>query len=149
MYGSNFFQNYVAGILNDYKRWQPLYLTIPIGFNGSTANERVTVYTPQVDADALVFGFNVDFSNASVTVKISDTASGYVWNVFQSPIGGNPEGSPITAIAGIQTQVMPVLPLVCPYWLSKQSKLQLDFRNSATSLTTGGNITAIGLKLLK
>lgn len=135
-----YFNDYVNGILKKYARFLPLQLTTPIGFDGSTASQRLTVFTPQIDADALLFAANVDFSNAFVTVRITDSATGYVWN----PINA----TPIVAIAGIQTQVMPLLSLVAPFFLSRQSKLQMDFVNSPTSLTTNGNITWVGLKLL-
>jgi hypothetical protein len=141
-----YFQNYVDNVLKQYQRHQPLLVSVAIGFPG-VASERVTVFTPQIDADALLFGVNVDFSNANVTLKITDTQSGYVWNTLQSNAGTTISGTPITAIAGIQTQVTPVLPLVCPFLLSRQSKLQFDFQNSASSPTTGGNITFTGIKL--
>jgi hypothetical protein len=144
MYGMTFaayFQKFVESILSQYSRYLPLKLTTSIGFDGTTASQRVTVFTPQIDADALLFGANVDFSNTAVTAKITDTASGYVWN----PVSA----TPIVAIAGVTTQVSPILPLVCPFFLSRQSKLQMDFVNSPTSLTTGGNITWDGLKLIK
>ena len=148
MYQStNFFQRYIDEVLKNYARWQPILVSVAIGFDGATANQRLTVFTPQIDADALLFGANVDFSNANVTLKITDTQTGYVWNALQSNAGSTIEGTPITAIAGIQTQVQPVLPLICPFFLSRQSKLQFDFKNSATSLTTGGNITWTGIKL--
>lgn len=143
----SYFQKYVDEILASYKRWQPIYLTTPIGFNGSTASERLTVFTPQVDADCLLFSANVDFNNPNVLLRVTDTQSGYVWNVLQSNAGTTAQGSPITALAGIQTQVTPLLPLPVPFFLSRQSKLQLDFQNSATSLTTNGNITWAGVKL--
>lgn len=144
MYGTTFaayFQKFVEGIIGQYARYLPLKLTTAIGFDGATASQRLTVFTPQIDADALLFGANVDFSNANVTVKITDTASGYVWNPV-SP-------SPIVAVAGVTTQVSPILGLVCPFFLSRQSKLQMDFTNSAAALTTDGNITWDGIKLLK
>lgn len=143
-----YFQDYVNKILGQYTRWHPLELSSAIGFNGSTASERITIYTPQCDADALIFGANVDFSNANVQLKITDSQTGYVWNILQGNGAATIDGTPIAALAGIQTQVQPILPLICPYFLSRQSKLQMDFRNSATSLTTGGNITWVGLKLL-
>lgn len=144
MYGMTFaayFQDFVKTIISQYRQYLPLKLTTSIGFDGSTASQRLTVFTPQIDADALLFGANVDFSNTSVTVKITDTATGYVWNPVTA--------TPIVAIAGVTTQVSPILPVVCPFFLSRQSKLQMDFTNSASSLTTGGNITWDGLKLIK
>lgn len=141
-----YFQNYIDNTLKQYPRFQPLLISVAIGFPG-VASERVTVFTPQIDADALIFGANVDFSNANVVLRITDTQSGYVWNALQSNAGTTISGTPITAIAGIQTQVMPVLPFVCPFFLSRQSKLQLDWQNSASAMTTGGNITFTGVKL--
>ena len=144
-----YFQAYVDAILKKYSRWEPLFLTIPIGFDGSTASQKVTVFTPQVDADALLFSANVDFHNSGVLLRITDTQSGYVWNVLQSNAGATVAGTPISAIAGVQTQVMPMLALTCPFFLSRQSKLQHDFTNSASSLTTSGNISWAGIKLFQ
>lgn len=144
-----YFTEYVATILKKYKTWQPLYLTTLIGFDGSTASERVTCFTPQVDSDAIIFGAHTNFSNAQVNVRITDTGSGYVWNILQAATGGTTSGTPVTALAGASTQVSPVLPMVCPYFLSRQSKLQMDFTNSATSVAAAtSSITWVGIKLL-
>jgi len=144
----NLFSEFVRTVLAKYKSWQPLYLSTLIGFDGTTASQRVTCFTPQVDSDALIFSANVNFSNPQVTVKITDTATGYAWNVIQAATGSTTNGSSITAVAGSGSQVMPVLPLSCPFFLSRQSKLQMDFVNSATSLTASdATITWIGLKL--
>lgn len=143
MYGTTFaayFQQKVLEIISQYSKYMPLKLTTFIGFSGA-ASQQLSVFTPQVDADALLFGANVDFSNTAVTVKITDTASGYIWNPVTA--------SPIVAVAGVTTQVSPILPLICPFFLARQSKLQMDFTNSAAAPTTGGNITWDGLKLIK
>jgi len=133
------FSDFVKGILSKYTRYLELDLSTPIGFPGTTASERRTVFTPPIDADALLFGGNVDFTNSDVTVKITDTATGYVWN---------PQNfTPVHAIFGISSQVTPVLPLVCPFFLSRQSKLQMEFVNSAASLTTNGTATWKGIRL--
>lgn len=142
-YGTTFaayFQEYVQRILSQYTKFSPLKLTTFIGFSG-VASQQVSVFTPQVDADAFLFGANVDFSNAGVTLKITDTASGYIWNPVTA--------TPIVAVAGVTTQVSPILPMICPTLLSRQSKLQMDFTNSPAGPTTGGNITWDGLKLIK
>lgn len=144
----NLFSEFVRTVLARYKSWQPLYLSTLIGFDGTTASQRVTCFTPQVDSDALIFSANVNFSNPQVSVKITDTATGYSWNVIQAATGSTTNGSSITAVAGSGSQVMPVLPLSCPFFLSRQSKLQMDFVNSATSPTASdATITWIGLKL--
>jgi hypothetical protein len=141
------FTDWVKNIINKYRDFKPQYLTTAIGFT-AVASEMRPVFSPAIDADCLIFGFNVDFSNAGVTLKITDTSSGYVWNVLQPTVGQAIQGSPIVAIAGITTQVMPVLRLICPFFLSRQSKLQYDFQNSAAGPTTGGNISAVAIKLL-
>lgn len=144
----NLFSEYVRTILAKYKTNQPLYLSSLIGFDGTTASQRVTCFTPSIDADALIFSANVNFSNPQVQVKITDTASGYSWNVIQAATGTTVNGSSITALAGSGSQVMPLLPLTCPFFLSKQSKLQMDFVNSATSLTgSDATLTWVGIKL--
>ena len=144
----NLFSEYVRTILAKYKAHQPLYLSSLIGFDGTTASQRVTCFTPSIDADALIFSANVNFSNPQVQVKITDTASGYSWNVVQAATGSTVNGSSITALAGSGSQVMPLLPLTCPFFLSKQSKLQMDFVNSATSLTASdATLTWVGIKL--
>jgi hypothetical protein len=144
----NLFSEYVRTILAKYKTNQPLYLSSLIGFDGTTASQRVTCFTPSIDADALIFSANVNFSNPQVQVKITDTASGYSWNVVQAATGTTVNGSSITALAGSGSQVMPLLPLTCPFFLSKQSKLQMDFVNSATSLTgSDATLTWVGVKL--
>lgn len=152
MYGlyANFFADYVKGILSQYSSWIPLYLTTLIGFDGVTASQRVTCYTPAVDSDALLFGGHVNFSNAGVGVKITDSGSGYSWNVLQSVTGATTSGTPITALAGVQTEVMPILALTCPYFLGRQSKLQMDFVNGSASIAAStSSITWVGLKLIK
>ena len=147
-FGSGLFAQYVQTILARYKSWQPLYLSTLIGFDGVTASQRVTCFTPQVDSDALIFSANVNFSNPQVALKITDTATGYSWNILQSATGATINGSSVTAVAGSGSQVMPLLPLACPFFLSRQSKLQMDFVNSAVSLTgSDGTITWAGLKL--
>lgn len=144
---SLFFYEYVQGILKKYAQFKPLWETSAIGFAG-VASETATPQTPPVDADCLIFGFNVDFSNTGVLVTIRDTSSGYEFMVLQNTGATQALGTPIVAVAGITTQVTPVLPLICPFWMGRQSRLQYNFRNSAAGPTTGGNITAVGIKLL-
>jgi len=144
---SLFYYEYVQGILKKYAQFKPLWETSAIGFAG-VASELATPQTPPVDADCLIFGFNVDFSNSGVLVTIKDTSSGYEFMVLQSVGSTQALGTPIVAVAGITTQVTPVLPLICPFWMGRQSRLQYTFRNATSGQITGGNITAVGIKLL-
>lgn len=148
MFGySLLFQDYVEGILKKYAQYKSHWLTTAIGFAG-VASENAIVYTPPVDADFMIFGFNVDFSNTGVLVSLQDTSTGYEFMTLQSTGTTALVGTPIVAVAGITTQVMPVLSLICPFWLPRQSKIKYSFRNSASGQTTGGNISAVGVKLL-
>jgi len=144
-----YFADYVKGILSKYSQFLPLELTTLIGFDGATASQRVTCFTPVVDSDAILFGAHTNFSNSAVTVRITDSGSGFSWNILQSTPGTTLAGTPITAIAGVQTEVMPVLPLIVPYFLNRQSRLQMDFTNSAAALAAStSSITWRALKLI-
>lgn len=136
---------YVQKILSNYEEWAPLESTATIGFNGSTASQKISVDTPEVDCDSLIFGGYVDFSNASATVRISSISPKYEWmsNNDQTPVD-----TPVPAIFGVLTQVEPVRPLILPVFLYRLGKLVMQFTNSATSLTTGGTVTWRGLRLL-
>lgn len=150
MYGNflAYFDDYVNSILKKYKQYQPVYLTSPIGFDGATASQRVTCFSAQIDNDALLFGAHLNFSQL-VNVKITDTATGYSWNVLQNVTGNTAPGTPAQAIGGVQSEVTPVLPLICPFFLSRNSKLQMDFVNSAASLAAStASITWVGVRLL-
>lgn len=144
---SLFFYDYVQGILKKYSQFKPLWEISAIGFAG-VASENAVVSSPPVENDCLIFGFNVDFSNAGVLVSIKDTSTGYDFMVLQSTNTTQALGAPIVAVAGVTTQVTPVLPMICPFWIGRQSRLQYTFRNSASGQTTGGNITAVGIRLL-
>jgi hypothetical protein len=58
-----------------------------------------------------------------------------------------PLDTPINAVAGIFSQASPILQLVQPFFLKKQSRLEMQFTNSPAAPTTGGLITARGLRL--
>jgi hypothetical protein len=129
--------DYAKSIISSYHITRPVTLTTSIGFTGA-ASERVTVYTPKLDSPVLLLDVNVDFSNSSVLVKITDSGSGYSWNAVNTPI---------QALAGTSGSYLPVLPLPIEYLLKEQTTLQMDFINSSLSPTTGGNITWRGIRL--
>jgi hypothetical protein len=133
------FSQYALDIIKQYRQKVPILLKVSIGFTGVVNEQPGLVYTPEVgDGDILLLDANVDFSNSGVLVQVADS-NGYFWSK---------ERVPISAVAGFQTQVTPCLPLPIEYLLLKKHTLQLDFRNSPSSATTGGNITFRGIKLL-
>lgn len=140
-----FFNKYTLDILARYRTHIELIDSVPIGFT-ATANERpAPCYTSQIDTDALFFAANVDFSNAGVLIRIQSVSPQYQWMANNN---STPQDTPIGAVAGMLTQVMPVLPLVQPFFLKAQGRLQMQFTNSAASATDDGIITWRMLKLV-
>jgi hypothetical protein len=140
-----YISKYTQQILDRYENHLSLYDPVPIGFTGTASETLSPVFTHEVSADILIFGFNVDFTNANVAVDIQSRSPQYKWNVNNN---ANPQYVPIGAIAGVSAQVLPVLPLVQPFFIKANGVLQFTFKNSAAAATTGGTITAIGLKLV-
>jgi hypothetical protein len=132
-------------ILDRYHTHLELIDTVPIGFTGVANEKPANVYSNEVDADSLLFAFNVDFTNTAVQVWIRSLSPQYDW---MANVQANPAFTPIGAIAGISSQVMPVLPLVMPFFLKANGKLEFRFINAATSPITGGNVTLRRLKLV-
>lgn len=93
----------------------------------------------------LIFGATVNFSNAGVLVRIKSVSPQYDWMADISP---TQQDTPVNAIAGVFSQALPVLPLVQPFFLMKQGKIQMQFTNSATGPITGGLWTWRGLRLV-
>ncbi len=130
-----FFTKYVYRILDCYQTHLELIDTISIGFTG-VANERLApVFTNEVSDDVLYFAATVDFSNAQVRVRIRSVSPQYEWMSNDDP---TPVDTPVNAIAGVSTQALPVLPLVQPFFVKRQGRLQMQFTNAATNPVTGG-----------
>lgn len=136
----------VQKVLSRYEDFVIIESTVSIGFNGSTASQPMTVYTPEVDADVLYATAHRDFTNEFVVVRVSSTSPQYQWMADQS---NPPVDTPVGAIFGYSTYVTPKLPFCTPYFVEANSKLQFKFVNSPTSLTTGGKVTLEGVKLLR
>ncbi len=126
-------------------RWHyELPLSQNIGWNGATASERQPITFPEVSDDILIYAGGVNFSNANALVRIKATNPNYEW------MGNNdatPIETPVHQIFGIATAVMPLIPLIQPFWLGANGTIQATFINSAASLTTGGTATLRALRL--
>ncbi len=129
------FSKYSYQILDRYKSHLVLFDSFAIGFTG-TANERLApIYTDALDSDLLFFAAHVNFANANALVRIQTQSPQYNWMANQT---GTPQDTPISAVAGISTQALPMLPLIVPFFVAAQGRLQHIFTNSAASPTTGG-----------
>ncbi len=142
-----YYNPFTIKILEKYGNWLELPDPVPIGFTGVAAQRVAPVYTNEVDADSLIWGFNVDFlaTQFDVQVWIRSVSPQYDWVANTQ---ATPQFVPIGAIAGINTQVMPVLPLIMPFFQKANGKLEFKFINSTAVPITGGVITARRLKLV-
>jgi hypothetical protein len=141
-----YFNKFTEKILACYGNWLELPDSIPIGFTGVASQVPAPINSNEVDTDSLIFAFGVNFDSPNdVLIRIRSISPQYEWmaNTQQTP-----QDTPLTAIAGNSTQVMPLLPLVMPFFLKANGKLEMKFTNSATSPVTGGIITLRRLKLV-
>jgi hypothetical protein len=141
-----FFTKYVYSILDHYQTHLELIDTIPIGFTGTGSERPAPVFTNEVSEDVLYFAAAVNFSNAAVLVRIRSISPQYEW---MSNDDATPQDTPVNALAGIFSQNMPVLPLVQPFFIKKQGRLQMQFTNAPGGSTpiTGGLWTWRALRL--
>lgn len=139
------FNKYVERILDRYKTHLELIDTVPIGFDGVAGRKPAPVFTSQISADILLFAAFVDFTASDVLIRVQSRSPQYQWMANNN---SSPQDTPIGAVAGISTQVMPVLPLIQPFFLLSNGQLQMQFTNSTTAPVTGGSITWRGLKLV-
>lgn len=140
-----YFTKYTERILDQYRTHLELIDSVPIGFTGVASQRPAPVYTSEVDADTLWFAANVDFTNTGVLIRIQSISPQYQWMANNN---STPQDTPINAVAGLSSQVMPVLPLISPFFLKRNGRLQMQFTNAASSPVTGGIITWRVLKLV-
>lgn len=139
------FNDYVKRILDRYRTHLELIDSIPINFTG-TANEKpAPCFTNSVDSDVLYFGGAVNFTNGNVLCRIRSQSPQYEWMTNNT---GTPQDTPVGAVFGLSTQNMPILPLIMPFFVNANGRLQMQFTNAATSAVTGGIVTWRALKLV-
>jgi|SRR5215470_5890915 len=143
-----FFTKYVYQILDRYMTHLELIDTIPIGFTGVASERPAPVFTNQISEDVLYFAAAIDFLNPAVLIRIRSVSPQYEWMSNDDPL---PQDTPINAIAGFTSQVMPILPLVQPFFLKAQGRLQMSFTNSPANAVNapvvGGLLTWRALRL--
>src|SRR5262245_57592012 len=130
-----FFTNFVNYILGFYRTHLELIDTVPIGFAGVAGERPPPVFTNDISEDSLYFAAAVNFSNAEVLVRIRSITPQYEWMADSSP---TPQDTPVNAIAGVFSQALPVLPLITPFFVKKQGRLQHQFTNATSGPITGG-----------
>lgn len=129
-----FFTKYIYHILDHYRTHLELIDTIPIGFTGVASERPAPVFTNEVSEDILYFAAAVNFSDAGVLVRIRSISPQYEWMADDAAI---PQDTPVNAIAGVFSQALPILPLVSPFFVKRQGRLQMQFTNSAAAITGG------------
>jgi hypothetical protein len=139
-----FFTRYTYQILDKYRTHLELVDTIPIGFTGVAGEKPAAVFTNEISEDMLYFAAAVNFSNADVRIRIRSISPQYEWMANDDP---TPVDTPVNALAGVFSQNMPVLPLVVPFFVEKNGRLQMQFTNAAAAPITGGLWTWRALRL--
>lgn len=139
------FSNKTNEILSKYRSHLEIVDSLPIGFTGAASERPALIESDEVSADVLWFALGVDFDVSDVLVNITSRTPQYNWMLSSR---STPQLTPIGAVAGNSSQVMPLLPLIQPFFVEANGVLQFQFQNSATAAVTGGIITLRGLKLV-
>jgi hypothetical protein len=140
-----YFNKYTERILDKYKNHIELIDSIAIGFTGAASERLAPIYTSEVNTDTLFFAAAVNFANPDALVRIKAISPQYEWMANNDP---TPQDTPINAIAGVSTQALPILPIITPFFVKANGRLQMIFTNSANNPTTGGVWTWRRLKLI-
>lgn len=108
--------------------------TVQIPFTGVASERPPATVTSEVSEDIILFGAQVNFSNAGVLVNIRSITPNYKWTAPSEDVP--PQDTPVNAIAGIFSQASPILQLVQPFFLKKQGRLEMQFTNAAAGPET-------------
>jgi hypothetical protein len=144
-----FFTKYIYQILDRYQEHLPLVDTIPINFTGVATQRVPSVFSNSNSDDALYFAASVDLSASQASealVRIKSVSPNYEWMANDDD---NPQDTPVAAIAGVQGTAMPFIPLIQPFFIQKQGRLQMQFTNATADPVTGGLWTWHALRLTK
>lgn len=136
---------YTKHILSQYREHLEFIDSLQIGFTGVASERPAPVLTNEVSVDTLYFAASVNFNNAAALVRITTISPQYQWMVNRE---ATPQDTPIHAVAGVFSQVSPILPLIKPFFVKAQGRLLHQFTNSATTPTTGGTWVWRALKLI-
>lgn len=139
-----FYNPFTLRILSFYNTHVELIDTIPINFTGVASEKPAPAFTNEISEDVLYFAGAIDFSNAGVLVRIKSLNPQYEWMADDSSV---PVDTPVNAIFGVFSQALPVLPLVSPFFVKGQGRLQMQFTNSTAGPQTGGKVTWRALRL--
>lgn len=142
-----YFTKYVYQILDRYQNHLELEDTIPIGFTGVASQRVAPVFTNENSEDTLYFAANVNFTAGQAIealVRIRSISPQYEWMANDDQ---TPQDTPVSAIAGIGGTAMPVVPLIQPFFIQRQGRLQMQFTNSVATPITGGLFTWRALRL--
>jgi len=140
------FSPFTIKILSYYRTILELVDTIPMGFTGALGERPPIVPSNEISEDALYFAAAVNFNLSTPLVRIKSNSPQYDWMADDN---ATPQDTPINAIAGVFSQALPVLPLIQPFFVKKQGRLQHQFTNAVApeAAVTGGLWTWRGLRL--
>lgn len=131
--------------LQDFDAQLELWDSIPIGFTGVASQEISSIFSNEVNESTMLFGLGVDFDPGDAKIWVRSISPQYEWNANTK--NGTPNYMPISAVCGIAGQVMPILPLIMPFEISPNGKIEFRFINASSGAITGGNLQLRSLKL--
>lgn len=145
-YGGPELTPYTRGILDLYPIQIPLFQSLPTNFTG-LSNQRTTIVTDPHLHDTLYIAAHCRFTDGPEAERVFLQITNLQTGLFVSSIGAYPD-SPITAYAGVNNNAMPNLLLPESLFITKGTRLRLDFSIHDTNLITGGIFTLIGFQLV-
>jgi len=124
------------------ERWD----TVSIGFTGVASQEVTPVFTNETDEYTMLFGLGVDFDPGDAKVWVRSVSPQYEWNANTK--NGTPNFMPLSAVAGVQGSIVPIMPLIMPFEVAPNGKIEFRFINASSGPITGGNLQLRFVKLI-
>ena len=140
-----YYNKYTLGILDRYTTHTELIDSQPVAFTATADEKAPLVFTTEVNADTLYFAAAINIENPDVLVRIKSVSPQYEW---MSNNNASPQDTPIGALFGTSNQVLPVLPLVMPFFVLANGRLQMQFTNSSSDPSGACVVTWRLLKLV-
>ena len=132
-------------VLDRYRTHIELIDSQPIAFTSTASEKAPLVFTTEVNADCLLWAAGINIVNANALVRIKSISPQYEWMSNNDPV---PQDTPIGAVFGVSSQAMPVLPLIMPFFIKSNGRLQMQFTNSASGASGPAVATWRMLKLV-
>lgn len=124
------------------ERWD----SVSIGFTGVASQEVSPVFSNETDEYTMLFGLGVDFTPGDSKIWVRSISPQYEWNANTK--NGTPNFMPVSAVCGVQGSIVPIMPLIMPFEIAPNGKIEFRFINASSGAITGGNLQLRLIKLV-